>query len=54
MGASNVVVAVNSLVLNQLCQGSGSGSGSGSGFGFRVDTNAARAFPANNVTLPAG
>jgi len=44
MGASNVVVAVDSLVLNQLCQGSG--------FGFRVDTDAARAFPANNVTLP--
>ena len=44
MGDSNVVVAVDSLVPSQLCQCSG--------FGFRMDTDAAQAILANNVTLP--
>jgi hypothetical protein len=41
---TNIVVAVNSFVLNENCKGSG--------FGFRVDTPGAREFLGNFVTLP--
>jgi hypothetical protein len=41
---TNIVVAVNSFVLNENCKGSG--------FGFRVDTTEARDFLDNYVPLP--
>lgn len=41
---TNVIVAVNSFVLNGNCKGAG--------FGFRVDTEVSRSFLSNYVSLP--
>ncbi len=44
LGDSDIIVAVNSFVLNENCKGSG--------FGFRVDTATAQDFLEDYVTLP--
>lgn len=44
LGDTNIIVAVNSFVLNANCKGSG--------FGYRVDTATAREFLDDYVTLP--